>query len=150
MASATRCSAAGSARDEPPYFWTTVASLEPKGFGVLMFKSIFGTFDKPKGAAPLPLGLVDLIVLNAVVQAASIGYLSALFRRDLFSPLQGITTRLAYPVITDLIALAVLGFFALALTTLKSAPDGTRLPLWMSQDRFLRRAHGHYQPNDAT
>jgi thiol-disulfide isomerase/thioredoxin len=104
-----------------------------------MFKSIFGTLDKPKGAAPLPLGLVDLIVLNAVIQAASIGYLSALFRRDVFSPLQGITTRLAYPVITDLVALTVLGFFALALTTLKSAPEGTRLdramaagaPLWL-------------------
>ena len=78
-------------------------------------------------------------MLNAVVQAASIGYLSALFRRDVFSPLQGITTRLAYPVITDLVGLAVLGVFALTLTTLKSSPEGTRLdraiaagaPLWL-------------------
>ena len=104
-----------------------------------MFQSIFGTIDKPKGAAPLPLALIDLVAVNAVVQATAIGYLSALFRRDWFAPIHGIVTRLAYPVITDLVVLAVLGLLLSALTRIKSDSQGTRIdrllaagtPIWL-------------------
>ncbi len=104
-----------------------------------MFKSILRTIDKPKGAAPLPLALIDLIAVNAVVQAAAIGYLSALFRRDWFAPVQGIVMRLVYPIITDLVVLAVLGLLLSVLTRVKSDEKATRIdrliaagtPLWL-------------------
>ena len=104
-----------------------------------MFKSIFGTIDKPKGAAPLPLAIIDLIAVNAVVQATAIGYLSALFRRDWFAPVHGMVTRLAYPVITDLVVLAALGFLLSAVTRVQSDEKTTRMdrllaagaPLWL-------------------
>ena len=92
-----------------------------------MFQSIFGTIDKPKGAAPLPLALIDLVAVNAVVQATAIGYLSALFRRDWFAPIHGIMMRLAYPIITDLVVLAVLGLLLGAVTKVRWDADATRI-----------------------
>jgi len=104
-----------------------------------MFQSIFGTIDKPKGADPLPLALIDLVAVNAVVQATAIGYLSALFRRDWFAPIHGIVMRLAYPIITDLVVLAGLGILLGALTRVRSDADATRIdrmlatgaPVWL-------------------
>jgi thiol-disulfide isomerase/thioredoxin len=81
-----------------------------------MFRSGLGKFDKPKGAASLPLGLFELVGLNLALQAVAVGYSAALFRRDLFEPFQSILQRLAYPVITDLVVLFVLGRLAMLLT----------------------------------
>ena len=57
------------------------------------------------------------------MQAVAIGYSAALFRRDLFEPLQSILQRLAYPVITDLIVLLVLGRLAMLLTQIPASED---------------------------
>ncbi len=88
-----------------------------------MFKSALGTIDKPKGAASLPLGLFEILGLNLAMQAVAVGYSSALFRRDLYEPLQSILQRLAYPVITDLIVLFVLGRLAMLLTQIPASDD---------------------------
>ena len=71
-------------------------------------------------------------MVNAVVQATAIGYLSALFRRDWFAPIHGIVTRLAYPVITDLVVLALLGVLLSALTRIKGDPEATKIDRWLA------------------
>ena len=79
-------------------------------------KSALGKLDKPKGASRLPLGLIELVLLNLTLQAVGVGYSAALFRRGLFEPLQSIVSRLAFPVVVDLVALFLLGRLALFLT----------------------------------
>ncbi|MEE2835670.1 MAG: TlpA disulfide reductase family protein [Myxococcota bacterium] len=92
-----------------------------------MSRSILGVLDKPKGAAPLPLGFGDLLAVNILMQATSLGYLAALFRRDWFAPVHGMVSRLAYPVVTDWVALLVLGALLQRLTQLNERSDGTRM-----------------------
>ena len=79
-----------------------------------------------QSAAPLPLGFGDLLAVNILMQATSLGYLAALFR-DWFAPIHGMVSRLAYPVVTDWVALLVLGALLQRLTQLNERSDGTRM-----------------------
>lgn len=85
-------------------------------------KSALGRLDKPKGASRLPLGLLELVLLNLTLQAVGVGYSAALFRRGLLEPLQSIVSRLAFPVVIDLIALFLLGRLAMVLTRVPEEP----------------------------
>ena len=65
-----------------------------------MSRSHLGCCWISQSAAPLPLGFGDLLAVNILIQATSLGYLAALFRRDWFAPIHGMVSRLAYPVVT--------------------------------------------------